>query len=136
MVAPAASPWPKAEAEEMASRAVVIFLHHTRPGRDDWLATEAIMEAVEEVWNERQLMWLVTHSVSDNRGPRLIAKTTEDGVLKLRATPAARAAEYHRTPWERGARLDSTGARARGPRSEHAQIRRQALLKLRRSGRS
>ena len=136
MVAPAASPWPKAEAEETASRAVARYLRHTRPGRDGWLATEAIMEAVEEVWNERQLMWLVAHSISDSRGPRLIAKTTEEGVLKLRAPPPTRAAEDNRTPWERGARLDSTGTRARGPRSERAQVRRQALLKLRRSGRS
>ena len=120
----------------MASRAVVRYLRHTRPGRDGWLATEVIMAAVEEVWNERQLRWLVAHSISGNRGPRLIAKTTEEGILKLRAAPPSQAAEDDRTPWERGARLDSMGTRARGPRSEQAQVRRQALLKLKRSGRS
>ena len=66
--APAASPWPKAEAEETASRAVVRYLRHSRPGKDGLQKADAIIYAVEEVWTKEQLYWLLEHSISANRG--------------------------------------------------------------------
>ena len=122
-----ASPYSTCAAEDAASRAVVRFLRHTRPGPGGWTNWKEIASRVHGIEGLGGLEWLLEHSLSPSHGARLRGARPE-GVLHLRA--AFRPGDT-KTPWQRGSRIGHLGTRARGPRSEEAQQRRLGQLEAR-----
>ena len=113
-------PWGTEARTEAASREVVKFLRHSRPGPDGWFTAREILDEIPAAQCLQSLIWLTDHSVSSTRGPRLQSRT-RGGSHQFRASPIA---GFGSTPWERGARIGPTGAKARGPRSVEARARR------------
>ena len=71
---PRTSPWRSEKAEEAASRAVVRFLRHSKPGPGGWVSHNDIVAEVPEALHGEALLWLTKNSVSTNHGPRLQAR--------------------------------------------------------------
>ena len=85
---PSASPLRSEKIEEAASRAVVRYLRHSKPGPGGWVSHHDIVAEVPEALHGEALVWLTRNSISLNHGPRLQAR--QEGKPSTVAHPRGR----------------------------------------------
>ena len=120
------SPWASPALEEAASREAVRVLRFGGLTSDSGGCTALadLLAATPRIITRTQLEWLIDNSFSEARGARLQARHN-GGLLLVRARPKANPDHSTGlTQWQRGARLNGRGEKARGPRTAEALARR------------